>query len=102
MHTHKVILALLASLALVSASPKNYGGCMPQMLWTAHGTSMCVTVTGPDLTITPLYAAACPDSCNQSPTCHCGSTKPPGGLAPSEVPQFIVLTNDDSGAQHTP
>ena len=28
----------------------------------------------------------------------CGQSKPPGGLDPKDTPQFIVLTNDDSGS----
>lgn len=47
----------------------------------------------------PPPPAGCPASCDQAPGCHCGSTSPPSGLSPSQVPQFIVLTNDDSGAQ---
>lgn len=41
--------------------------------------------------------AVCPDTCKSSFNCHCASSKPPGALKPSEVPQFIVLTNDDAG-----
>ncbi|KAI9178851.1 hypothetical protein H9P43_005513 [Blastocladiella emersonii ATCC 22665] len=30
------------------------------------------------------------------PNCQCASTSPPGGLAASEVPQFVTLTIDDA------
>lgn len=36
-----------------------------------------------------------PDSC-QLPSCHCASTEPPGGLSPSDTPQFITWTSDDA------
>ncbi|KAI9159546.1 hypothetical protein H9P43_008886 [Blastocladiella emersonii ATCC 22665] len=45
-------------------------------------------------TIAPWYscdAAAC-----VLPDCQCASTSPPGGLAASEVPQFVTLTIDDA------
>lgn len=39
-------------------------------------------------------------SCDASkctlPNCNCASTSPPGGLHPSDVPQFIVFTADDA------
>ncbi len=30
------------------------------------------------------------------PDCHCADTAPPGGLAPQDVPQFILVTFDDA------
>lgn len=30
------------------------------------------------------------------PSCLCGSTKTPGGLAPADTPQFVLITHDDS------
>ncbi|MEO1630499.1 MAG: polysaccharide deacetylase family protein [Bacteroidota bacterium] len=36
----------------------------------------------------------CPATC-MLPACHCASTAPPGGLAPAETPQFVLLTFDD-------
>ncbi|KAG7100141.1 hypothetical protein E1B28_001921 [Marasmius oreades] len=35
------------------------------------------------------------------PTCNCASPNPPGGLKPSEVPQFIVFTADDAVQSYT-
>lgn len=39
---------------------------------------------------------ACPIDCEYRRNCHCASSLTPGGLAPSDVPQFVVLTNDDA------
>ncbi|KAL1917333.1 uncharacterized protein VTP21DRAFT_4989 [Calcarisporiella thermophila] len=36
-----------------------------------------------------------PSQC-KPPNCLCASTNPPGGLAPSNTPQFVTLTFDDS------
>lgn len=30
-----------------------------------------------------------------APTCFCASKDPPGGLSPSNVPQFVTVTFDD-------
>lgn len=38
----------------------------------------------------------CPAECNASPNCHCASNGIPGGLSPYDIPQFVVLTNDDA------
>lgn len=35
----------------------------------------------------------CPQTCK--PPCYCASTNPPGGLPPSQIPQFMTLTFDD-------
>ncbi|GAB4813456.1 hypothetical protein N2152v2_000502 [Parachlorella kessleri] len=46
-----------------------------------------------------LQAAAayeCPANCDSEPNCHAASWNIPGGLAPADTPQFIVLTNDDA------
>ncbi|KAL0573164.1 hypothetical protein V5O48_008795 [Marasmius crinis-equi] len=44
-------------------------------------------------------------SCDASqcklPTCNCASASPPGGLKPSEVPQFVVFTADDAIQSYT-
>ncbi|TDL28107.1 hypothetical protein BD410DRAFT_782072 [Rickenella mellea] len=44
-------------------------------------------------------------SCDASkcklPNCACASTSPPGGLQPSEVPQFIVFSADDAVQSYT-
>jgi len=36
-----------------------------------------------------------PDAC-KLPNCLCGSTDPPGGLNPKEIPQLVLLTFDDA------
>ncbi|KAJ7589601.1 hypothetical protein C8J56DRAFT_1049242 [Mycena floridula] len=72
------------------------------------------------LVILPLLAAAQDDggisgaqtsadaagySCDASkcklPTCNCASLTPPGGLQPTDVPQFIVFTADDAVQSYT-
>jgi hypothetical protein len=35
----------------------------------------------------------CPPTCK--PPCYCASTSTPGGLSPSQIPQFMTLTFDD-------
>ncbi|TFY64634.1 hypothetical protein EVG20_g5882 [Dentipellis fragilis] len=44
-------------------------------------------------------------SCDASkcklPNCNCASPSPPGGLQPSEVPQFVVFTADDAIQSYT-
>ncbi|KZT27524.1 hypothetical protein NEOLEDRAFT_1130497 [Neolentinus lepideus HHB14362 ss-1] len=44
---------------------------------------------------------SCDTSKCQLPNCNCASTSPPGGLNPSEVPQFIVFTADDAIQSYT-
>ena len=44
----------------------------------------------------PTPSSDCPASCDSSATCYCASNVAPGGLANGDVPQFIVLTNDDA------
>ncbi|KAK1229475.1 hypothetical protein PQX77_007473 [Marasmius sp. AFHP31] len=44
---------------------------------------------------------SCDPSQCQLPKCNCASTSPPGGLQPSEVPQFIVFTADDAVQSYT-
>jgi hypothetical protein len=41
-----------------------------------------------------------PNTC-KAPNCMCASTKPPGGLSLSDVPQFITLTADDAIQSYT-
>lgn len=43
-----------------------------------------------------MLSADCPNTCDSLPTCKAASNLPPGGLARADVPQFIVLTNDDA------
>ena len=42
--------------------------------------------------LSPSYN--CPETC-VSP-CYCATTKTPGGLLPSQIPQFMTLTFDDN------
>jgi hypothetical protein len=55
---------------------------------TQHGTFPPPSVPPPP--------AACPATCQASLGCQCATTTPPGSLANGDVPQFIVLTNDDA------
>ena len=43
-----------------------------------------------------LVCAECLAKCATSTSCMVPDTKAPGGLAPEDTPQFIVLTNDDA------
>ncbi|KZP04662.1 hypothetical protein FIBSPDRAFT_1054534 [Athelia psychrophila] len=57
-------------------------------------------ITGP--TSSPAAAGySCDPSQCKLPNCNCASTSPPGGLSPSEVPQFIVFTADDAVQSYT-
>ncbi|KAI0304725.1 hypothetical protein BC826DRAFT_1100522 [Russula brevipes] len=44
---------------------------------------------------------SCDTSKCKLPNCNCASTSPPGGLSPSQVPQFIVFTADDAVQSYT-
>ncbi|KIY51975.1 hypothetical protein FISHEDRAFT_63969 [Fistulina hepatica ATCC 64428] len=44
---------------------------------------------------------SCDPSLCKLPDCNCASTSPPGGLSPSDVPQFIVFTADDAVQSYT-
>lgn len=39
---------------------------------------------------------SCPATCTAKLGCQCATSKPPTGIANGEMPQFIVLTNDDA------
>lgn len=57
-------------------------------------------ISGP--TSSPEAAGySCDSNKCQLPNCHCASTSPPGGLSPSDVPQFIVFTADDAIQSYT-
>lgn len=43
-----------------------------------------------------LPLADCPPTCNDSPNCFCATNDVPGGYDAKDIPQFIVLTNDDA------
>ncbi|PPR08240.1 hypothetical protein CVT24_001282 [Panaeolus cyanescens] len=57
-------------------------------------------LSGPT-TSTESLGYSCDTSKCQLPACNCASTSPPGGLHPSEVPQFIVFTADDAIQSYT-
>ncbi|KAF9488197.1 hypothetical protein BDN71DRAFT_1424830 [Pleurotus eryngii] len=58
------------------------------------------TISGPT-TSTEAAGYSCDASKCQLPNCNCASVKPPGGLQPSDVPQFIVFTADDAIQSYT-
>ncbi|KAG6330481.1 hypothetical protein ID866_8608 [Astraeus odoratus] len=57
-------------------------------------------ITGPT-TSTSASGYSCDPSRCQLPHCNCASTSPPGGLHPSEVPQFVLFTADDAIQSYT-
>jgi len=44
---------------------------------------------------------SCDTSKCKLPSCNCASPNPPGGLSPSDTPQFIVFTADDAIQSYT-
>ncbi|KAG5717983.1 hypothetical protein E4T56_gene1729 [Termitomyces sp. T112] len=44
---------------------------------------------------------SCDPSKCKLPDCNCASTNPPGGIKPSDTPQFIVFTADDAIQSYT-
>ncbi|KAF9011298.1 hypothetical protein BDQ17DRAFT_1387684 [Cyathus striatus] len=44
---------------------------------------------------------SCDTSKCKLPDCNCASVNPPGGLKPSDVPQFVVFTADDAVQSYT-
>ncbi|KAI5477686.1 chitin deacetylase [Pseudohyphozyma bogoriensis] len=44
---------------------------------------------------------SCDTSACKLPSCACASVNPPGGLQPSEVPQFVTVTADDAVQSYT-
>lgn len=58
------------------------------------------SLTGP--TSTPGGAGySCDPSQCKLPDCACASINPPGGLSPSDVPQFVIFTADDAVQSYT-
>jgi hypothetical protein len=41
-------------------------------------------------------AYTCDESACKSPDCMCPSSKPPSGLSPKDIPQFVLISHDDS------
>ncbi|KAL4427129.1 hypothetical protein ABPG77_001133 [Micractinium sp. CCAP 211/92] len=46
------------------------------------------------VTLPSWYKCTCTSSSKQP--CVCPSTSPPGGLSPSDIPQFVLFTHDDA------
>ena len=115
-------VALVLALALLGAAAGANGSCELRHLglpgspnrvvaraWAqAHGHVVegCPSQRKPRARRAPLTAAPCPacavadlpswydcdeDNC-KPPFCHCASTDPPGGLDPSDTPQFVLIT----------
>ncbi|KAF9567743.1 hypothetical protein CPC08DRAFT_680400 [Agrocybe pediades] len=58
------------------------------------------SISGPTSSSQAAGYSCDPNKC-KLPTCNCASTSPPGGLKPSDVPQFIVFTADDAIQSYT-
>jgi len=58
------------------------------------------SLTGPTTSAGGSGYSCDPSKC-KLPKCNCASANPPGGLQPSEVPQFIVFTADDAVQSYT-
>ncbi|KAF9236840.1 hypothetical protein BU15DRAFT_88965 [Melanogaster broomeanus] len=57
-------------------------------------------ISGPTTSPSAAGYSCNPQTC-KLPSCNCASTNPPGGLSPSEVPQFIVYSADDAVQSYT-
>ncbi|RDB19529.1 hypothetical protein Hypma_013411 [Hypsizygus marmoreus] len=57
-------------------------------------------ITGPT-TSPEALGYSCDASKCKLPDCNCASTSPPGGLKPSDTPQFIVFSADDAIQSYT-
>lgn len=57
-------------------------------------------VSGPSGGASAAKYSCDPNTC-KLPNCNCASTKPPGGLDPKDVPQFITFTADDALQSYT-
>ncbi|KAH9486218.1 Chitin deacetylase 7 [Psilocybe cubensis] len=57
-------------------------------------------ISGPTTSPSAAGYSCDPTKC-KLPDCNCASTDPPGGLKPSDVPQFIVFTADDAVQSYT-
>ncbi|KAG2069469.1 hypothetical protein BDR04DRAFT_1101568 [Suillus decipiens] len=58
------------------------------------------SISGPTSSSSAAGYSCDPSQC-QLPNCNCASTSPPGGLSPSDVPQFVVFTADDAIQSYT-
>ncbi|KAJ7731234.1 hypothetical protein B0H16DRAFT_1329486 [Mycena metata] len=58
------------------------------------------SVSGPTSSAAAAGYSCDPTKC-KLPTCNCASTSPPGGLSPSDTPQFIIWTCDDAVQSYT-
>ncbi|KAG2197793.1 hypothetical protein INT46_009490 [Mucor plumbeus] len=52
--------------------------------------------TVPVTTSTSSTYSCDPNTCKIANNCYCASQSPPGGLSPSDTPQFVTVTYDDS------
>ncbi|KAH7920945.1 hypothetical protein BV22DRAFT_1039233 [Leucogyrophana mollusca] len=57
-------------------------------------------ISGPTSSSSAAGYSCDPTQC-RLPNCNCASTSPPGGLQPSEVPQFVLFTADDAIQSYT-
>ncbi|EIW87292.1 hypothetical protein CONPUDRAFT_116476 [Coniophora puteana RWD-64-598 SS2] len=58
------------------------------------------SLTGPTSSSAAAGYSCDPNQC-KLPSCNCASTSPPGGLDPSQVPQFVTFTADDAIQSYT-
>ncbi|KAI8147378.1 hypothetical protein BJV82DRAFT_344932 [Fennellomyces sp. T-0311] len=78
----KISAAILSSLVAMALAPSS-------MVLAQDGTPVIPT--------TPTESSySCDSNTCKLPSCLCASTSPPNGLKPSEVPQFVTITFDDS------
>lgn len=77
--------ATIASLPLPQRKPRSTG--LPFAL-AAHPALAAAPV------VTDTYSCG-PAAC-RPPTCLCAANSPPGGLAPDQVPQFVLISHDNA------
>ncbi|KAF8079249.1 hypothetical protein FPV67DRAFT_1404049 [Lyophyllum atratum] len=58
------------------------------------------TIDGPTSSPESAGYSCDPNQC-KLPNCNCASASPPGGLKPSDTPQFVVFTADDAVQSYT-
>lgn len=100
-----ILLAAASSSALVAAHsphPGDLHGCRPlqKRQVIAAGGGEGGASSGP--ASSPQAAGySCDTNSCKLPKCQCASITPPGGLNPTDVPQFIVFTADDAIQSYT-
>ncbi|KAG2352794.1 hypothetical protein BDR07DRAFT_1436014 [Suillus spraguei] len=75
-------------------------GIALQALQVPVVTAQDGSISGPTSSSSAAGYSCDPSQC-QLPNCNCASTSPPGGLSPSDVPQFVVFTADDAVQSYT-